>query len=129
MKRRKLQMFYNIQHDNTPDYLSKLIPPTLQTTTIYPLRNGDDIIVPFSRLSVTTDYFIPSTIRQWNSLDLSLRKMESISKFKNELKEMKFGDISVPKYYSFGPRKLNIILTQLKKRKSWPNRLITASAT
>ena len=43
-------MFYNIQNNNTSRYLCDLIPPTIQSTTIYPLRNGSDIIIPFCRL-------------------------------------------------------------------------------
>ena len=65
-------------------YLCDLIPPSIQSTTVYPLRNGSDIIMPFGRLSNTYDSFIPSTIRQWNSLDLSLRNVDSIAKFKAE---------------------------------------------
>ena len=120
-KRRKLQMFYNIQNNNAPNYLCRLIPPTLQSTTIYPLRNGEDIIVPFCRLSVTSESFIPSTIRQWNSLELSTRNINSISKFKSELKKPNLANVSVPTYYSFGPRKLNIILTQLRCSASFLN--------
>jgi hypothetical protein len=45
-------------------YLCDLIPPSIQSTTVYPLRNGSDIIMPFGRLSNTYDSFIPSTIRQ-----------------------------------------------------------------
>jgi hypothetical protein len=56
---------------------------------------------------------IPSTIRQWNSLDPSLRNVDSIAKFKTELRKQK--DISqVPTHYEIVPRKLNIILTQLR---------------
>jgi hypothetical protein len=46
-KRRKLQMFYNIQNNNALVYLCDLIPPSIQNTTVYPLRNGSDIIMPF----------------------------------------------------------------------------------
>ena len=107
-KRRKLQMFYNIQNNNAPMYLCDLIPPT-----VYPLRNGSDIIIPFCRLSNTYYSFIPSTIRQWNSLDPPIRNVDYIAKFKTELRKRK--DISqVPKHYEIGPRKLNIILTQLR---------------
>jgi hypothetical protein len=50
------------------------------------------------------------TIRQWNSLDPSLRNVDSIAKFKTELRKRK--DISqVPTHYEIGPRKVNIILT------------------
>jgi hypothetical protein len=44
-------MFYNKQNNNAPRYLCDLIPPTIQSTTVYPLRNGSDIIIPFCRLS------------------------------------------------------------------------------
>ena len=119
-KRRKLQMFYNIQNNNAPRYLCDLIPPTIQSTTVYPLRNGSDIIMPFCRLSNTYDSFIPSTIRQWNSLDPSLRNVDSIVKLKAELRKRK--DLSqVPKHYEIGPRKLNIILTQLRCSASFLN--------
>jgi hypothetical protein len=54
-----------------------------------------------------------SHIRQWNSLDPSLRNVDSIAKFKPELRKRK--DISqVPKHYEIGPRKLHIILTKLR---------------
>jgi hypothetical protein len=63
--------------------------------------------------TTTRRIFIPSTIRQWNSLDPSFRNVDSIAKFKAELRKRK--DISkVPKHYEIGPRKLNIILTQLR---------------
>ena len=112
-KRRKFQMFYNIQNNNASRYLCDLIPPTIKSTTVYPLRIGIDIIIPFSRQSHTYDSFIPSTIRQWNSLDPSVRNVDYIAKFQTELRKRK--DISqVPKHYEIGPRKLNNILTQLR---------------
>lgn len=41
--RRKLHLFYNIQSGNAPNYLKNLLPPTIQSTTNYPLRNGSDL--------------------------------------------------------------------------------------
>ena len=58
---------------------------TINSTTIYPLRNGNDIIVPFCRLSLASDSFVPSTVREWNSLNLSVRNLETLSKFKKEI--------------------------------------------
>lgn len=114
-ERRKIQMFYNIQNNNVPEYLSNLIPQKIQSMTVYPLRNGNDIIIPFCRLALTNDSFIPSTIRLWNNLDDSTRDVESINKFKTELKNRyPQSNIFVPKQYEFGNRKLNIILTQLR---------------
>jgi hypothetical protein len=47
-----------------PEYLRHLIPPTIQSTTIYPLRYGDNLIVPFCRLSINNSSFIPYQLRQ-----------------------------------------------------------------
>ena len=119
-KRRKLQMFYNIQNNNAPRYLCDLIPPTIRSTTVYPLRNGSDIIIPFCILLITCDSFIPSTICQWSSLNPSLRNVESIAKFKTELRKQK--DIRQgPKHYEIGHQKLNIALTQLRCFSSFLN--------
>jgi hypothetical protein len=106
-------MFFDIQNNNAPRYLCDLIPPTIQSTTVYPLRNGSGIIIPFCRLSNTYDSFIPSTIRQWISRDPSLGNVDYIGKFKTELRKRKHIS-QVPKHYEIGPRKLNIILTQLQ---------------
>jgi len=59
-------MSYNIPNNNAPRYLCDLIPPTIQSTTVYPLHNESDIIIPICRLSITYDSFIPWTICQWN---------------------------------------------------------------
>jgi len=82
-------MFYNTQNNNAPRYLCDLILQTIQSTTVYPLRNGSNSIIPFCRLSNTYDSFMPSTIRQWNSLDPSLRNVDSVAKFKTELRKRK----------------------------------------
>jgi hypothetical protein len=57
-----------------------------QSTTIYPLRNGDNLIVPFCRLSITNSSFIPSTVKEWNKFDIAIRKLDSLSKFKNAIR-------------------------------------------
>jgi hypothetical protein len=67
-KRRKLEVFYNMVNTNTPNYLCILTVPTIQSTSVYPLRNGNDIILPFCRLSSTRDSFISSTIKMCNML-------------------------------------------------------------
>jgi hypothetical protein len=49
-------------------------------------------------LAASSDSLIPSTIRQWNSLNPSLRNMESIAKFKTELRKQK-DNRQVPKHF------------------------------
>jgi hypothetical protein len=105
-----------------PEYLRDLIHPTIQSTTIYPLRNGDHLIVPFCRLSITNSSFIPSTVKDWNKLDIAIRKLDSLSKFKNAIRlNSQSNKISVPTLYYYGPRKLNVILTQLRCTASFLN--------
>ena len=84
---RKLQLFYNIKNGHAPNYLRELIPPTVQSTTIYPLRNGSDLIIPFCRLSITTESFIPSTVKLWNRLGQFDRNLDTLSKFKNAIRK------------------------------------------
>ncbi len=115
---RKLSMFYDIFHKNAPNFLNDIIPPCIQSTTNYPLRNGHDIIVPFCRLTLSSESFFPSTINQWNQLDPILRNVDSKQNFKSGLRNNKQ---NLPSYYSFGPRKLNIILTQLRCSASFIN--------
>jgi hypothetical protein len=102
-----------------PPYLLDHIPPTIQSRTIYPLRNGNDIIVPFCRLSLTRDFFVPATVREWNSLNLSVRNLDTLSKFKKAIRSSI--SMPIPRHYSYGPIKLNIILTQLRCNASFLN--------
>ena len=91
-----------------------LIPPTIKSTTIYPLRNGRDLIVPFCRLSSTNSSFVPSAVREWNELENSVRNLDTPSKFKRALLNNVNEINIVPNHFLYGPRKLNVILTQLR---------------
>ena len=119
---RKLQLFYNIKNGHAPYYLRELILPTVQSTTICPLRNGSDLIIPFCRLSITTESFIPSTAKLWNRLDQFDRNLDTLTKFKKDIrKEQSDNTKRIPKHFYYGPRKLNIILTQLRNTYSFLN--------
>ena len=106
-------MSYKIYNGLAPQYLYDLIPPTIQSTTIYPLRNGSDLIVPFCRLSSTNSSFIPSSVREWNKLEKSVRNLDTPLKFKRALLSNANEINIVSKHFMYGPRKLNVILTQL----------------
>jgi len=105
-----------------PEYSRHLVPPTIHSTTIYTLRIGDHLLIPICRLSITNSSFIPSTVKEWNKLDIAIRKLDSLSKFKNALRiNSQSNKTSVPQLYYYGPRKLNVILTQLRCRASFLN--------
>jgi hypothetical protein len=58
----------------------------------------------------------------WNSLNNNIRNVDTLSKFKSELKKIDETEKhSVPKHFFCGPRKLNIILIQLRNSASFLN--------
>ena len=65
----KLSHLYKIINGLTTQYLRALIPQRVQNTSRYPLRNMNDLIVPTTRTASYINSFLPSTIREWNSLD------------------------------------------------------------
>jgi hypothetical protein len=82
-------------------------------------KNGNDIIVPFCRLSLTRDSFVQATLRKWNRLNLSVRNLDTLSKFKKAIRSSI--SMPIPRHYSYGPRKMNIILIQLRHIASFLN--------
>ena len=47
-------------------------------------RHAYDIIVPPCRLSLTRDSFVPATVREWNSINISVHNLDSSSQFKRQ---------------------------------------------
>jgi hypothetical protein len=61
-------------------------------------------------------------MKTWNSLNNTIRNVDTLSKFKSELKKIdETANHAVPKHYYYGPRKLNIISTQLRSSASFLN--------
>jgi hypothetical protein len=70
----------------------------------------------------TRDSCIPSTIKMWNSLNNTIRNVDTLSEFTSELKKIdETKNHAVPKHYLYVPRKLNMILTQLRSSASFLN--------
>ena len=69
--------------------------------------------------SLTNLSFISSTVKEWNKFYTAIRKLDSLSKFKNALcLNSQLNKISVAKLYYYGPRKKNVILAQPRCRAS-----------
>lgn len=90
---------YKILNGLTPHYLSQLIPPQVQASTAYPLRNRADFRIPHSRTQLNHNSYIPSTLRQWNALDPALRACRTFTTFKSKIKA-KFKPCPLSKLYS-----------------------------
>ncbi len=81
----KLILLYKMKNNKTPPYLSDLIPQ--QTQARYALRNASDIPLIPCRTQLYTNSFLPSTIREWNRLEETIRNAPSLLSFKARIKK------------------------------------------
>ena len=99
-------MFNNL----SPEYLSSLIPPTVNNLSRYNFRNAH-IIQTFD--SKTTQYFnsiLPSSFREWNNLSLDVRNNNSVIIFKRKLNS---DSKSIRSYFYAGNRRAQVLHTRL----------------
>ena len=107
----KLIIFYKIINGLTPNYLLDLVPPIIQETTNYNLRNASEIQTLHASTNLYYNSFFPSMIRAWNSLPEDTKQSPSISSFKFRLNR----DINKPpKYYNTGTRMVQILHTRIR---------------
>ena len=66
----------------SPKYLRDIIP---STTRRYSSRNANNIPLVRANTNYFMNTFFPSTITEWNKLDLSIRKSTSLNIFKSRL--------------------------------------------
>ena len=57
-----------MQNDLSPDYLCSLVPPTVGSTSSYPLRNANDLQIIHANSQLYYNSFLPSAVREWNEL-------------------------------------------------------------
>ena len=67
-KKQKLTLFYKMVHNLTQNYLTSLIPSTVNETSNYNLRNSNNIRTVNARTSQYFSSFLPSSIRELNAL-------------------------------------------------------------
>ena len=94
-----LFLFYKMQHQMSPDYLSSLVPPTIVSTTNYQLRNSSDLLTLHASSQLYFNSFLPSVMREWNKLPEITREVPSIVTFKHELNS---DTMKIPTYYFDG---------------------------
>ena len=100
-KKHKLFLFYKMQNDMSPNYLSSLVPPSVGNTTNYPLRNSSNLHTIHTNSQLYFNSFLPSVIRDWNELSEQTRNLPSIASFKREINS----DIkNIPSFYFDGKR-------------------------
>ena len=112
-KNHKLVMFYKMQNDLCPVYLSSLVPRTVGSSVSYNLRNAGDIQTVNTNTQLYYTSFLPSVIREWNDLSGEIQNANSIATFKYNLKRLS-NVSSPPLYYSSGNRTCQIHHTRIR---------------
>ena len=93
-------------HNLTPNYLTSLIPSTVNETSNYNLRNSNDIRTVNARTSQYFSSFLPSSIREWNALPEEQRNATTVTSFKYKLNQP---SSSIPKFYYVRERQTQIL--------------------
>ena len=70
----KLCVFFQMNTGVLPNYLSSLIPASVEDSTTYNLRNANNFRHTLSRTQLYYRSFLPSSIRAWNDLSLEVRQ-------------------------------------------------------
>ena len=89
----KLTLFYKMYNNLTPDYLSSLVLSS--EVSRYNLRNANDVQTINARTALYFNSFLPSVIREWNTIIENDKYVDSIDSFKRQISRNK---TTVPKY-------------------------------
>lgn len=87
-----LTMMHKIKHHNSPVYLQRLLPSTVQQVAPYNLRNKDDFDVPHHCTESYKRSFICASSYLWNTLPLETRNMQSLITFKDKIRRAKWAN-------------------------------------
>ena len=81
----KLCLFFQMNTGFSQNYLSSLIPASVEDSTTYYLRDANNFRHTLSRTQLYYRSFLPSGIRAWNDLSLKVRQSNSLLSFKYQL--------------------------------------------
>ena len=79
----KLVLFYKTLNGLNPSYLTDLVPPCIQETSRYSLRNSDHIQNYRANSNIFLESFFPPTVRSWSNLPLDTKQATSVAAFKH----------------------------------------------
>ena len=81
----KICLFFKMKHNLTPTYLYALVPQNVGNTTMYSLRNSNNLQTIHSRTTLYSNSFLPSTVRDWNNLSQEGRQIDTVNTLKQFL--------------------------------------------
>jgi hypothetical protein len=83
---KRLTTYYTLLNGPTPAHILPHIPPTVQSSTQYNLRNRSNLRPPHTRLQSSFNSFFPKTARDWNNLPIPIRASLTLPSFKRAMK-------------------------------------------
>ena len=98
----QLTFFFKMYNHLAPEYLSSLIPQQVNDISRYNLRNSDNIQTIRAKTNQYDNSFLPSVLRDLNTLPAETKQLNTLSSFNYFLKK---DNKPVPKYYYYGKRK------------------------
>ena len=107
----KLVLFYKMINNLTPPYLSSIVPSQVNASSRYHFRNDGDYQLVYARTSLYYNSFLPSVVRDFNSLPANIRSANTIVTFKKLLFANKH---SVPSFFNHGTRKQQVLHARLR---------------
>ena len=107
----RLVYFYKMKNNISPQYLSDLVPDSLNSIHSHNTINSYIISPIRTRTSLYPNYFLPATIRSWNLLPERIKSSTSVNSFKSNLKS---NHPQKPPYYYIGKRLGQILHSRLR---------------
>ena len=105
----KLIMFYKMVNQISPEYLQNLVPNYVGP---YNLRNVNDIPRIPARTAQYFDSFLPSSVREWNSLNPEIRNADANEYYRHIKRNPVIGN----QLFYYGPRSIQVIHTRLRTK-------------
>ena len=123
-KNHKLILMYKILNNETPKFLADIVEPHINDNTRirYPLRNNRLFNPPLCRTESYSKSFFPSTLNEFNQLNIEILNANTLNQFKKLIKPINNNNNDVYEindaFKYNGQRKYNIILCQLRNNAS-----------
>lgn len=106
----KLALFHKMVYQQTPEYLSNLVPSRFNEIHQHRTRGSTNIMPVPARTAFHYNSFLPSTVRLWNDLPVNIKNSNSVKNLKNLMSEKK----NIPCYFYTGSRIGQILHARLR---------------
>jgi len=110
----RLKLYFKIMNNQTPTYLSDLMPEAAHERNVYPIRNRHDMTLFRTRSATFYKSFFPSTTRDWNNLPIVIRQAPCLHSFSRMLGVHFSPPAPKRAWFGCGNRKLDIYHARIR---------------